>query len=55
MLTIKELAGHRSVETTMRYLHLSAAAPREAIRVLEVRGAVGEPSEVAEEKTSSDA
>jgi integrase len=38
LLTIKELAGHRAVETTMRYMHLSAAAPREAIRSLEVRG-----------------
>lgn len=35
-LLIKELAGHRAVETTMRYMHPSAAAPREAIRSLEV-------------------
>ena len=35
MLTIKELAGHRSLETTQRYMHLSAAAPREGIRALE--------------------
>jgi integrase len=35
MLTIKELAGHVSIETTMRYMHLSSAAPREGIRALE--------------------
>jgi integrase len=35
MLTIKELAGHASIETTMRYMHLSSAAPREEIRALE--------------------
>jgi integrase len=36
MLTIKELAGHASIETTMRYMHLSSAAPREGIRALEL-------------------
>ena len=35
MLSIKELAGHVSLETTMRYMHLSSAAPREGIRALE--------------------
>lgn len=35
MLTIKELAGHVSLETTMRYMHLSSAAPREGIRASE--------------------
>ena len=35
VLTIKELAGHQSLETTMRYMHLSSAAPREGIRALE--------------------
>lgn len=35
MLTIKDLAGHVSLETTMRYMHLSAAAPRQAIEALE--------------------
>ena len=48
MLSIKELAGHQSLETTQRYMHLSAAAPREAIRalefgdILETRGVAGE-------------
>jgi len=35
MLTIKELAGHASIETTMRYMHLSAAAPAAGIKALE--------------------
>jgi len=34
MLTIKELAGHQSLEPTMRYTDLSAAAPREGIKAL---------------------
>jgi site-specific recombinase XerD len=41
MLSIKDLAGHESLETTQRYMHLSSAAPREAITMLE-RGDVGE-------------
>ena len=55
MLSIKELAGHQSLETTQRYMHLSAAAPREAIRalelgdILETGGAAGgKPSEIKE-------
>ncbi len=35
MLTIQALAGHRSLETTQRYMHLSQAAPQEGIRALE--------------------
>ncbi len=35
MLTIKELAGHQSLETTQRYMHLSQVAPHEGIRALE--------------------
>ncbi len=35
MLTIQALAGHRSLETTQRYMHLSRAAPQEGIRALE--------------------
>jgi len=35
LLTIQALAGHQSIEMTMRYMHLSAAAPREGIRALE--------------------
>ncbi len=55
MLTIKELAGHRSLETTMRYMHLSEAAPRAGIRALEARGTSGAPEQSGETKSSSDA
>jgi integrase len=55
MLSIKELAGHQSLETTQRYMHLSAAAPREAIKALETRGAPGEPGPAEETKASDDA
>ena len=41
LIAIKELAAHRALETTMRYMHLSAAAPKETIRSLKVRGDVG--------------
>jgi site-specific recombinase XerC len=32
---IQELAGHRDLMTTQRYMHLSAAALDQAIRLLE--------------------
>lgn len=35
MLAIKELAGHRSLRTTMRYMHLSPSHKEGAIRLLE--------------------
>jgi hypothetical protein len=40
----KELAGHTSLTTTMRYMHLSPAAKSAAIELLnaEVRGDAGE-------------
>ena len=43
-LAIKELAGHTSLTTTMRYMHLSPSAKFAAIALLdaEVRGDVGE-------------
>jgi integrase len=53
MLSIKELAGHMSLETTQRYMHLSAAAPREAIRALEL-GDILETKRIAEEKSRTD-
>jgi integrase len=42
--TIQELAGHVSIETTMRYMHVTARAPADAIRALDeaVGGDVGE-------------
>ena len=56
LLTMKELAGHRAMETTMGYMHLSAAAPREGIAALEeaVGGGVGEALRSGAEKLSSD-
>jgi hypothetical protein len=53
MLSIKELAGHQSLETTQRYMHLSAAAPREAIRALEL-GDILETERSGEGKSSED-
>jgi integrase len=53
LLTIKELAGHESLETTQRYMHLSSSAPREAIRALEQpRGDVGETGAGGEANSS---
>ncbi len=53
MLTIKELAGHESIETTMRYVHLSSAAPREGIRALEP-GTTRAPASDGEKKCNED-
>lgn len=33
--TIQELAGHASITTTMRYMHLTQSAADEAIRLLD--------------------
>jgi site-specific recombinase XerD len=35
---IQELAGHRDLSTTQRYMHLSPAAVRSAIQLLETPG-----------------
>jgi len=35
---IQELAGHRDLSTTLRYMHLSPAAKESAIRLLEAPG-----------------
>jgi integrase len=33
-ITVQTLAGHQSLETTMRYMHLSPNATDEAVRLL---------------------
>lgn len=40
-MSIKELAGHQNLQTTQRYLHLSAGAMEAAIRVLEQERSTG--------------
>lgn len=49
---IQELAGHVSLTTMQRYMHLSPAAKESAIRLLEldlVRGEIGKSSTASEE------
>ena len=36
---VKELAGHRDISTTMRYVHLAPSVLTDAIGLLEGRGA----------------
>ena len=37
LIAINELAGHRSIRTTMRYMHLSPSHKEKAIELLEAR------------------
>ena len=37
LVTVKELLGHASITTTMRYAHTNRSAKKQAVRLLEVR------------------
>jgi integrase len=52
VMVIKELAGHRDLLTTMRYMHLSPTSKRDAIRLLDRRPSV--TAEAAPQATGTD-
>jgi site-specific recombinase XerD len=45
---IQELAGHKDLTTTQRYMHLSPNAIVDAIRLLEMPGTLGGRGEIVE-------
>lgn len=45
---IQELAGHRDLMTTQKYMHLSPSAVADAIRLLDRAGARGDILETAQ-------
>jgi len=45
---IQELAGHKDLTTTQRYMHLSPSAIESAIRLLESSGPLGQRGDIAE-------
>ena len=49
---IQEVAGHRHLSTTMRYMHLSPAAIDGAIRALEQRLGVSQRGDILETATA---
>jgi integrase len=49
--TIMELAGHRSLATTLRYMHVFKGAPEAAIRSLEQPGALQTSGEILEKRS----
>ena len=46
-LQIQQLMGHRSLSTTMRYIHLAAEFKRKAIEVLERPAPFSDPAPAA--------
>ena len=45
---IQEVAGHRDLSTTQRYMHLSPAAVESAIRLLDQRGLIPPRGDILE-------
>jgi integrase len=52
---IQELAGHRELSMTQRYMHLSPAAREAAIRLLEQPNATGGGGEIVETAKTANA
>ncbi len=42
LLTVKELLGHKTIEMTLRYSHLSGEHKAKAVQVLDILGREGE-------------
>lgn len=51
-LSLKELAGHRTLRTTMRYMHLGKGEKHRAIQMLEEGGATHRLGDILETRRS---